>query len=389
MGNRKKGVLQEIDYGFWITLFFMFAVTLVMTKIEMGKEYTDFRTHSRWAVGELPDPQFDKFYFYPVWHFCVKVVNYLLPLGREWSASFVTACFVGMAGAVLYLYIKKEMGERWPVWKCVLLTLALLFLTALYMPWFNKEIYLGQSSPTIWHNPTNLAVKPVALLIFLCFVKLYQERENIKSRYFVLTSALLLFSCFIKPSFIQGFLPGVVLFLIIEMITDKGKTFVFSLKTALMFVPAGLYFIIQYLLMFDGSSSRRIGIQPFAVMRLDSPNPVISVFMGIAFPLFVVLALGIRKVFADKALWLSLMVYIVSLLEFVLFIEETEAASGNFEWAMQLAMFFLFIMTAVRFYQNDWKKKWVWFAGNLLLLYHIFSGIWYYIWLLIFSPWQC
>ena len=84
---------QEIDYGFWITLFFMFAVTLVMTKIEMGKEYTDFRTHSRWAVGELPDPQFDKFYFYPVWHFCVKVVNYLLPLGREWSASFVTACF--------------------------------------------------------------------------------------------------------------------------------------------------------------------------------------------------------------------------------------------------------------------------------------------------------
>ena len=142
-------------------------------------------------------------------------------------------------------------------------------------------------------------------------------------------------------------------------------------------------------MMFDSTGTRSIGIQPFAVMRLDSPNPLVSILLGIAFPLFVVLALGRKRVFADKALLLSILFYSTSLLEFVLLIEETEAASGNFEWALQLAMFVLFVMTALRFYQTNWKRKWVRFVGNFLLLYHVISGFWYYIWILIFSPWQC
>ena len=35
-------------WGFWLCLLVMFAVTFAMTKVEIGKEYTDFRTHSRW-----------------------------------------------------------------------------------------------------------------------------------------------------------------------------------------------------------------------------------------------------------------------------------------------------------------------------------------------------
>lgn len=379
---------QKFDYGLWLCFFLMFAAALVMTKVEIGKEYTDFRTHSRWAVGEPLEPRFNKFYFYPVWHFCVKGVNWLLPVGREWSAAFVTACFLGATGAVLYKFVQKEMGDKWPLWKDVCLTIILLFVTALYMPWFNKEIYLGQSSPTTWHNPTNIAVKPVALLVFLCFEKLYRERETIRNRFLVLVSLLLLLTCFIKPSFIQGFLPAVVLFLLLELIPNKGSSFLFSLKIAGMFLPSGLYFVAQYLLMFDGES-RSIGIQPFAVMKLDSPNPMFSILIGIAFPLFVVLVLGFKRVFADKALWLSVLFYLTSLLEYILFIEETEAAAGNFGWCLQLGMFLLFVMTAIRFYQTDWKRKWIPFVGNFLLGYHALSGFWYYIWIFIFSPWQC
>ncbi|MCI8417959.1 MAG: hypothetical protein HFI33_10790 [Lachnospiraceae bacterium] len=389
MQNRKKEIFKGVDVGFWFCLLLLFAATLVMTKVEMGKEFTDFRTHSRWAVGILVDHKFDKFYFYPLWHFCVRAVYILTPLGREWSAAFVTACFGGATAVLLYLFMRRQLGEKLPVWKCALLTLALLFVTALYMPWFNKELYLGQSSPTIWHNPTNLAVKPLALLIFLCFIRIYQERETIGKRALVLVSFLLLLSCFVKPSFIQGFLPAMVVFLLLELIPSRGRTFWYSLKVALMFIPSGIYFIVQYLLMFDSSGDRKIGIQPFAVMRLDSPNPGISILIGIAFPLFVLVALGAKKVFNDKALWLAVVFYLVSLLEFILLIEETEAASGNFEWAMQLAMFMLFIMTALRFYQTRWKKKWIWIGGNLLFVYHALSGVGYYIWLLVFSSWQC
>ena len=122
-------------WGFWLCLLVMFAVTFAMTKVEIGKEYTDFRTHSRWAVGEKLEPRFNKFYFYPVWHFCVRFVNWLLPIGREYAAAFVTACFLGVTGAILYHLLWKELGKRWKIQQCVLLTLSLLFVTALYMPW--------------------------------------------------------------------------------------------------------------------------------------------------------------------------------------------------------------------------------------------------------------
>ena len=84
----------------------------------------------------------------------------------------------------------------------------------------------------------------------------------------------------------------------------------------------------------------------------------------------------------------SLVFYVVSLLEFIVLIEITEPESGNFEWALQLAMFAFFAMAAVRFYQKEDKKLWMNYAGNGLLLYHVASGIYYYIYLLI-SPLQC
>ncbi|MCI9680072.1 MAG: hypothetical protein HFI26_01670 [Lachnospiraceae bacterium] len=389
MDKQKIDKKRKQDLGLWLCFLLMFAAALVMTKVEIGKEYTDFRTHSRWAVGEPLEPKFNKFYSYPVWHFCVKAINWLFPIGREWSAALVTACFLGAAGILLYLFVKKEMEGSWSVWKCTILTICLLFVTALYMPWFNQEIYLGQSSPTIWHNPTNLAVKPVALLCFLCFLELYREWNKVQIGLLVKTSLLLLLSCFIKPSFIQGFLPAAALFLLLELFPNRGRTFGFSLNAALMFVPSGIYFIVQYLLMFGVEENRKIGIRPFEVMKLDSPNPLISILIGIAFPLFVLVALGAKKVFSDKPLWLAVLFYVISLLEFILFIEETEPASGNFEWCMQLAMFVLFVMTALRFYQHSWEKTWIRAAGNLLFLYHVISGVWYYIWILIFSSWQC
>ncbi len=371
------------SWGFWVSGLLMFALTFVMTKVEIGKEYTDFRTHSRWAVGEQLEARFDKFYFYPVWHFCVRFVNWLLPIGREYAAAFVTACFLGFLGVLLYWFLWQGFGNKWKTSHIVLLCLGLLFVTALYMPWYNPQVYLGQSSPT------NLAVKPAALLIFFVFVGLYRERETIPNRFLVLESFLLLFSCFIKPSFLQGFLPAMVLFLLIELVPNHGKSFGFSLKLALMCVPSGIYFIVQYLAMFDSTETRTIEISPFEVIGLDAPCPLFSILLAVAFPLFVLVMLGIKRIFQDKVLWMAVLFYLVSLLEYILFVERPEASAGNFEWSLQLALFLLFVMTAIRFFQTDWEKRWIRITGKCLLLYHILSGVWYYIDLLFFSGWQC
>ena len=130
-------------------------------------------------------------------------------------------------------------------------------------------------------------------------------------------------------------------------------------------------------------------MQPFAVMKLDTAHPLISMVQAVAFPLFVLCIFGGKQIWKDKPLLFSLLFYLTSLLEFILLIEVNEPASGNFEWGLQLAMFTFFVMTAVRFYQQIGKKQWVKIVGNGLFLYHIGSGIYYYVYLLILSPLQC
>lgn len=379
--------------GGWLCTGILFLMTFLMVKVEMGKGhevllYSDFATHSSWAVGEFTDPLYDKFYAYPVWHLMVRMANRLLPIGREYAGALVTACCIGLGTLILYRFLDKELNGSLSCKKICLLTTGIMVLTALYMPWFNREVYLGQSSPTIWHNPTNMAVKPLALLLFLWFLRLYMNKQRIKGLEFAGFSGLLLLSCFIKPSFAQGFLPAVVLFLLIELIRTKGESFLFSLKIAAAFVPSGIYFLTQFFSMFGAEAERSMGISPFTVMRFDTDHPLISILQAVAFPLFVVGITGWKKLFRDKEFLFSLIFYVVSLLEFIVLIELTEPESGNFEWALQLAMFAFFAMAAVRFYQKEDRKPWVNYVGNGLLLYHVASGIYYYIYLLI-SPLQC
>lgn len=377
----------------WLSAGILFILTFFMVMVEMGKGeevllYSDFATHSSWATGEFTDPLYDKFYAYPIWHLLVKAMTFLLPIGREYAGAFVTACCIGGTAAILYRFIREQLRNCLGEGQKILLTVALMILTAVYMPWFNREVYLGQSSPTIWHNPTNMAVKPVALLVFLLFLKMYQNRDKVSWKAFAGISALLLLSCFVKPSFVQGFLPAVVVFLLMELVRTRGKSFCFSLKMAAAFIPSGLYFLIQFFSMFGAEAERSIGIEPFAVMRLDTAHPLISMLQAVAFPLFVLGILGWRRVWNDRPLLFSALFYAVSMLEFILLIEVTEPASGNFEWALQLAMFGFFIMTAVRFYQQKEQKKGIWLAGNALFAYHVLSGVYYYVYLLL-SPLQC
>lgn len=380
--------------GMWICTGALFLLTFLMVKAEMGKGaevllYSDFATHSSWAVGELTDPVYDKFYEYPVWHMAVRAVSILLPIGREYAGAAVTACCIGLTAALLYHFLYEQLKGCVPVSRICLLDIGLMVLTALYMPWFNREVYLGQSSPTIWHNPTNMAVKPLAFLCFLLFIQEYESPDATKPRKWILMSALLLLSCFVKPSFIQGFLPAVIAFLLLELARTRGKSFGFSLKMAAAFVPSGLYFLYQFLAVFGEGSGRTIGIDPFAVMRLDTEHPLISILQSVAFPLFVLCVLGWKRIWKDKTLLFSVIFYLVCLMEFILLIELTEAASGNFEWALQLAMFLLFVITAVRFYQTKWQKQWIPAVGSGLLLYHVLSGIYYYLGLLFWLPGQC
>lgn len=387
MDSRRQRVGAFLCFG----ILFILTFFMVLAEMEKGHEvleYSDFATHSSWAVGELKDPLYDKFFSYPVWHFMVRAVYTLLPVGRECAGALVTAFCIGTVAWLLFGFLWGQLKMRLSWRHICLLDIGLLLVTALYMPWFNTKVYLGQNSPTIWHNPTNMAVKPIALAAFLWFMKICDREKKGRWTDFAILAVLLLLSCFIKPSFVQGFMPAAAVFLLFMLIKDRKSWFGFCCKTAASFLLPCMYFLIQYVTVFGENTNRGIGIAPFEVMKMDTRYPLISILQAVAFPLFVFLAVGWKKVSKDHYMLLAGLFYVVSLLEAVLFIEVQEAASGNFEWALQLALFILFAMTAVKFYRSDIKKS-VRLAGNILLGYHCLSGIFYYLQIIFWLPGQC
>lgn len=87
---------------------------------------------------------------------------------------------------------------------------------------------MGQGSPNTWHNPNNFMVKPFAIVIFLAVFRILEdiiERRTIEKKRFIKIAIFAELSVFEKPSFLQGFLPALVIYLLIN-----AKTYLKHIK---------------------------------------------------------------------------------------------------------------------------------------------------------------
>ena len=98
---------------------------------------------------------------------------------------------------------------------------------AMYLPIFNKCMYLGQWSPNYWHSPTYTLLKPLALFSFFSMYNILFIEKSPKIYHYILTSFLLFYGTLVKPNFIICYIPFLFLMLIItrKSLTDYFKTF--------------------------------------------------------------------------------------------------------------------------------------------------------------------
>lgn len=393
--KRKTKLQFDIDSYYLAAIFIIITLTFVMTLKQMGEMYSDISVHARWAGAGRVDPTYAKFSSYPVWHLGVQLWANKLHLPLKYAAAVVTSGFSFLTTTVIYKVFKMHLVHKHPRY-IFLLTLGVSLVTTLYIPFADENIFINYCGPNVWHNPTNMAVKSFAVFSFFMFYKIYDSYKNgcseKKTSYFVILSAVLLASCMVKPSFMQGFLPAVVLFLFVELIVSKGKIFRFCLQAACVFLPSALFMLYQLLSVFTPDQERSMQISFMEVIGGWSPHPWISIILCVAFPLYVML-IFYKTLFKDKMLWLTFVYGLVSLAEAVMLVEMNEPYSGNFCWAWQLAMGIMFISAAIRFYQTySWKMerirgRVIWSIGTGLLFWHVCSGIYYYGRLLLTAAW--
>lgn len=108
-----------------------------------------------------------------LWHLGVKILMWL-KISGVYSACLMTAAaivaYYGICCGVLKRTLAKLNQALIPV-----ASLTLCLMGPIYMPWYSERIYRGQDSPNVWHNPTQLMLRPFALLTVLLTIRIYQR----------------------------------------------------------------------------------------------------------------------------------------------------------------------------------------------------------------------
>lgn len=380
-------ILFSLLYG--ILTFFLSLQNFHMT-------YSDIYWHAEWVIEYWVDGSFIEFVSrlpYFGWHF---VVYLLVSLGFQLdvAASLDNAFFNAITACVVFLFIKdwfkngeKPFQRSWGF--ALILSIILLFVTAIYAPWFNPQVYLGQGSPNIWHNPTYIAVRPLALICVIYFNRFINERTP-KAKDIVVLSLLVFISVLLKPSFIAVFLPACLVFAVIDYFFNE-KDAVLEIKRLSIFILPCIAALFIFLRMFvlpndllatRQSSHAGIALSFFEFASRYSPNVFISLVLAMAFPVFSIIVLR-RQIFKRGGKYVFPFIFFaVGLMEYA-FVNETgdRGASGNFSWGYYLSLFIAWVYFLPLFIQESLKGRMsltVRILGYVLICLHLISGIYYF-----------
>ncbi len=360
---KMNSVREKREY--LLTILFaviLFCVTFYLVVKQVNMQTTDYGAHSDAAIKL----EFSNIFFkvredtYILWHILVRLCweligNEMVNIGYAAgivSGSFSVAAFVG-TDLFISRFVKDGAAE---------MTFAVSLVGPLYMPWMNPKYYAGQGTPNTWHNPTNLAVKIFAIIIFGVICDLLQDtcqmknatkvRKNVVNMKLFLVSVLLAVSVVAKPSFIMAFIPGLGLWMVIRCVIDKFKNVKVYFGICLLFIPAVLIMLYQYLTFFGKSSEAGIGIELFRGIKYYTNHPLISSLLALFFPLlFLILNFKREITRTDTQLAISY-VSVAWLMNAFLYEKGPRESHGNMGWAFLIALYIFWMVTSAHFLQD-------------------------------------
>ncbi len=313
---------------------------------------------------------------YCLWHICVIALKALLHLPLEESAAWVSCSFHLFSYLVIYwmiLRFSQAHGYQEDKWKAAFFAFGLSLVQGLYFDWLGVDgPYVGIFSINPLHNPTQTAVTGFALLCFALVYDIwgFQKKENSRGvffpveknpkKYYLLLALFLFLSAAAKPTFAEMFIPAVALIMLCEWITRILKKdgsasgyFRHCLYTLLSAVPTLLYILLQFLAYFIwggsyGADEGLIITKWLEVWSLFSDNVILSVALGMAFPLFMIL-IDLKFFISDDLGRLSLAGYVIGFLEAALLGEGgSKLGHGDFLWPMMSGMLLVWVTASLR-----------------------------------------
>ncbi|MBA3872710.1 MAG: hypothetical protein H0X30_26540 [Anaerolineae bacterium] len=379
LGVKPRVRVSPLAVGLLACLLAIIFSPVIITMINSGNDYP---IHIFWAslwdtTGMVPVPL--PHFLYQV---TLIVTAHVLPGGSyDLAAAFVgIICYVTL-GLIIFAIIRPLItggSARLRTFIASLTTIVLMLVGPINMlTWGSQNLSLGYIPSHTYHNPTIVLLKPLALLLFLYAVRLF---ESVKSRRTtILACALITFLTSIaKPNYTIALIPAIGCLVLYALVRKQ------SLNWALLIIGIALpaaEVLLWQLNYARGSSIGGFMIAPLAVMSLYSPENLLPKFiLSILFPLVVTLFYW-RSALKNTSMKLAWLTFGAGAFYTYFLAESRNYADGNFTWSGQITLFILFIAATVFLIQQNKEffmerrlnRRFV--LSLTILLLHLIGGI--------------
>lgn len=311
------------------------------------------------------------------------VTNYM-----NYSIGLLEGLTVGFAFLVVTITIEKLFSHS--RWLSMAISFCLLFLTNMYVPGLFPRFYRGSLISQPWHNITYNAMRPFAVLTMLFFAslhKIYREEKRISLKYWLLTCVSLVISAMLKPNFLMGFAPALLVYLLIDFF-GKRNTFKNEFLLGCVVLPAIAILPIQAGLLFDDSNGLIFG--PSIFFFTEGVVFFIMKFVSSLLLPAIVYIYNRRRLDngAGIAAWGFFWVTLQAMFIMESGIRQTH---GNFLWGCEILGYILFMYTFSMLIR-DFKeyragvvekttlRKVYLIVGFILTAVHLITGFYYFSW---------
>jgi len=314
------------------------------------------------------------------------IAGSLFAPGAVPRATFLVLLLAIMAtGAIVARMIHRE-GQT-PA-TTTLMTIALLLAApvAILAP-LDRHLYLGYISTNVFHNPTMLLLKPLALVSFILTVGALENRRAVSASTLAVFGLATIGCALTKPNFTICLLPAAVALIAIRMVLKQPV----NLKLLLigLIVPAVASLVIQFTVTYGENQLQGVYagksdiiLAPLAVMRSYSSWLFPKLLLSLAFPA-AVLATHARKALKDPGMQLCWLSFGAGAVYTYLFAEAgPRMFQGNFTWSAQITLFVLFVYSAAFLcrttgHPETGDRKTFFLCNALLLLHTLFGAVFY------------
>lgn len=332
-----------MQYKTRILLFLLSATIYSPILLRMQTSY-DFDIHAKVAekmaeTGSLLTP-----------HFLFQALQ--IPLARLLAGNYLLAetIVATTAAAATAIILQRFLDNQrislipFPV-PLLLLLVSPILLPALY----DGRLYFGYLGINVFHNPTILLLKPLALVSF-SYAAAYARGDRFTSIQTILACLMTLLAATAKPSFTICIIPALIVITFILLHRETRPDWRMLIMGFLL--PSILILLFQYIFtysnaqvngVYEGKSS--IVLAPFLVMGAISSLLPLKFLCSAFFPLMAVICYPTAAK-RDSDLYLAWIAFFFGA-AYSYFLAETgpRMLHGNFLWSGQITLFILFVVS--------------------------------------------